>query len=116
MTVGKSGQQAYVELPNDVDKGTAISKLQNRKATGHDQIPAELIKEGGKEHKKVIYELSSKIWEEEIISHGWKYGIICQIQKKGDVITSDIYTAVTLLHMTYKILANILYVKLISYA
>jgi hypothetical protein len=42
--------------------------LKNRKETGHDQIPAELIKEGGKELKKVIYEFSSKIWEEEIIS------------------------------------------------
>jgi hypothetical protein len=35
----------------------AKSKLKNGKATGHDQIPAELIKEGGKELEKVIYEL-----------------------------------------------------------
>jgi hypothetical protein len=27
----------------------AISKLKNDKATGHDQIPVELIKVGGKE-------------------------------------------------------------------
>ena len=44
------------------------SRLENRKETGHDQIPAKLIKEGGKELKKVICELSSKIWEKEIIS------------------------------------------------
>jgi hypothetical protein len=30
----------------------AVSKLKNRKATGRDQIPASLIKEGGKELKK----------------------------------------------------------------
>jgi hypothetical protein len=41
-----------VELPNDVDTETAISKLKNK--TGHDQILAELIKEGGKPLKKVI--------------------------------------------------------------
>jgi len=39
----------------------AISKLKNGKATEHDQIAAELIKERGKELKKVIYELISKI-------------------------------------------------------
>jgi hypothetical protein len=44
-----------------------ISILKNIKEIGHDQIPAELIKEGRKELKKVIYEFSSKIWEEEII-------------------------------------------------
>jgi hypothetical protein len=43
----------------------AISKLKNGKATGHDQIPAELIEEGGKGLKKVIYELISNIWEAE---------------------------------------------------
>jgi hypothetical protein len=35
----------------------AISKLKNRKAIGHDQILDKLITEGGKELKKVIYEL-----------------------------------------------------------
>jgi hypothetical protein len=45
-----------------------ISRLENIKATGHDQIPAELIKEGGKELKKVIYKLSFKTGKEEIIS------------------------------------------------
>jgi hypothetical protein len=35
--------------------------MKNGKATGHGQILAELIKEGGKELKKVIYELIFKI-------------------------------------------------------
>jgi hypothetical protein len=46
-----------VEPPNNVAIEVAISKLINRKATGHNQIPARLIKESGKELKKVIYEL-----------------------------------------------------------
>jgi hypothetical protein len=37
--------------------------LKNGKATGHDQIPAKLIKDGGKDLMKVIYELMSKILE-----------------------------------------------------
>ena len=40
----------------------------------------------------------------------------CPIHKKGDMIVCDNYRAITLLCTTYKILANILYVKLIPYA
>ena len=35
--------------------------MKNGKATRQDQILAEMIKEGGKELEKVIYELISKI-------------------------------------------------------
>jgi hypothetical protein len=55
VTVEKSGRcactlknQPYVERPNDVDRGIAVSKLENGITTGHDQVPAELVKEGGK--------------------------------------------------------------------
>ena len=40
--------EPYVEPPNDVDIQMEISKFKNGKATGHNQIPAELIKKGGK--------------------------------------------------------------------
>jgi hypothetical protein len=80
-----------------------------------DQIPAELIKEGGTELKKVIYELILKIWAEEIILHEWKYGIICPNHEKGDTMICENYRAFTLLCTTYKILANILYSKLVPY-
>jgi len=42
--------------------------------------------------------------------NGWKYGIMCPIQKKGDVAMSNNYRAVILQHITYKILVNILYI------
>jgi len=91
----------------------AISKLKNGKAKVHDQMPAELITERGQELKKVI----SKIWEEETIPHEWKYDIICPIHKEGDEMMCDDYRVVTLLcTTTYKILANILYVKLVHFA
>jgi hypothetical protein len=55
------------ETPKDVDVEREISKFKNGKVTGHDKIPAELVKEGGKELRKFIYELISKVWKEEII-------------------------------------------------
>jgi len=61
----------------------------------------------GKELEKVIYELISKVREEEVIPHEWKYGIICPIRKKWDVIMCDYYREITMLYTSYKIVANI---------
>ena len=49
--------EPYVQPPHYVDTDMAISKFKNGKTNGHDQIPVEFITEGGKELKKVIYEL-----------------------------------------------------------
>jgi hypothetical protein len=83
--------ESYVEPPNDDDADIemAIRKLQNRKATGYVQIPGALIIVGGKELKKVIYKLISKILEKEIIPYERKCGTICPIDKKADVMIYD---------------------------
>jgi hypothetical protein len=52
--------EPYFEPPNEAGIEMAISKLKNWKETGHDQIQAKLIKEGGKELKKSINELTLK--------------------------------------------------------
>jgi hypothetical protein len=49
--------QKQVELPNDVDMEIEISKFKNGKEIGHDHNLAKMIKEGGKEPKKALYEL-----------------------------------------------------------
>ena len=41
---------------------------------------------------------------------------MCPIHKKGDVAVSNNYRVVTLQHITYKILVNVLYIKLVPYA
>jgi ketopantoate reductase len=86
------------------------------KTTGNDQTPTELIKEGGKGLKKVIYELISKIWEEEIIPHEWKCDILYAVHEKGEGMMCDNCRTVTLLCKMYKILENILYLKLVPFA
>jgi hypothetical protein len=75
----------------------AVRKLKNGKETGHDQVPAELIKDGGKQLILVIYVLMSKIWNEEVTPREWKYGIMYSVLKKWDVTMGDDYRAVTLL-------------------
>jgi len=46
--------EPYVEPTNDVDTEMAIRKLKNRKATGYDQIPTELIKEEEKGSRRLF--------------------------------------------------------------
>ena len=47
--------ELYDGTPNDGYTEMAVSIWKNGKATGHDQIQPELIKEGGRETMKVIY-------------------------------------------------------------
>ena len=46
----------------------------------------------------------------------WKYGIICPIHWKGDVMMCDNYRAVRLLLTRYRILSNNFCLKLAPYA
>jgi hypothetical protein len=54
--------EPYVEPPNGGDIEMAISNMKRGQTTGHDQLPVELINEGGKALKKGIYECISKMW------------------------------------------------------
>ena len=46
--------EPYVRPPKDVDVQTAISKLENGKVNGRDQIPAKLIRRGGKKSRRLF--------------------------------------------------------------
>jgi len=58
-------------------------ETQNTQAAGSDNIPAELIKQGGTELKTRIHKLIMKTWDEETLPTEWTEGIICPIYKKG---------------------------------
>jgi len=85
----------------------AINRLKNWKAAGSDGIPAELIKYGGLELHKTIYELCSRIWNEEIIPEEWNKAIVIPIHKKGDKMNCKNYRGISLLN-TVKVFSKIL--------
>jgi sorting nexin-29 len=53
-----------------------------------------------------------KIWKQEKISCEWSEGILCPIYKKGDRKQCNNYRGISLLNITYKILAILLYNRL----
>ena len=88
----------------------------NHKSPVIDQIPAELIKAGGRTIRCAIHKLIISIWNKEELPEEWKWSIIVPIHKKGDKTDCNNYRGIALLPTTYKILSNILLSRLIPYA
>jgi len=81
-----------------------------------DQIPAELIKAGGRTICSEIHKLISSVWNKEVLPEGWMESIIVPIYKKGDKTNCSNYRGKSLLSSTYKIVSNILLSRFIPYA
>ena len=88
----------------------------SHKSPGIDQIPAEMIKAGGRTICLEIHKLITSIWKKEKLPEEWKESIIIPIHKKGDKTDCSNYRGISLLPTTYKILSNILLLRLIPYA
>jgi hypothetical protein len=87
-----------------VDLG--IEKLKSHKSPGIDQIPAKLIKAGGRMICCEIHVLIISVLNQEELPEEWKQSIIVPTYKKGDKTDCSNYRGVSLLPTTYKILYN----------
>jgi len=82
--------------------------LKSHKSPGTDQIPAELIKAGGRTLRCESYKLTISIWNKEELPEERKESIIVPIYKKGDKTDCSNYRGISLLPTMYKILSNVL--------
>jgi hypothetical protein len=94
----------------------AIEKLKRHKSPGIDQIPANLIKAGGRIIRSEIHKLIISIWIKEELPEEWKESVIVPIYKKGDKTDCSKYRGMSILSTTYKILSNIILSRLTPYA
>jgi CO dehydrogenase/acetyl-CoA synthase beta subunit len=62
----------------------AIEKLKRHKSPGIDQIPAELIKAGGRTICSEIHKLINLICHKKELPEEWKESITVPIYRKGD--------------------------------
>jgi hypothetical protein len=92
-----------------------VAKLKKYKSLGSHQIPAELYQAGGEILVSVIHKLIISIWNKEDLPHQWKEFIIVTIHKTGDKTDCNNYHGIPLLSTSYKILSNILLLRLTSY-
>jgi len=105
--------EPLVPEPSASEVELAINKLKSHKSPGIDQIPAELIKAGGRTIYLENHKLVTSIWKKEKLPEEWKESIIVPIHKKGDKTDCNNYRGISLLPNTYKILSNILLSRLI---
>jgi len=99
--------EPLVPKPSASEVELAIDKLKSHKSPGIDQIPAQLIKAGGRRICLEIHKLIISIWKKEKLPEEWKESIIIPIHKKGDKTDCNNYRGISLLPVTYKILSNI---------
>jgi hypothetical protein len=110
--------EPLVPEPSDSEVEMATEKLKRHKSPGIDQIPAELIKAGGRTIGSEIHKLINSIWNKEELLEQWKESIIVPIYeyKEGDKTDCSNYRGISVLSTTYKILSNILLSRLTPYA
>uniref|UniRef100_W5MVX7 Reverse transcriptase domain-containing protein n=1 Tax=Lepisosteus oculatus TaxID=7918 RepID=W5MVX7_LEPOC len=89
---------------------TAINKMKSGKATGPDDIPAEVWKLLGTQGAAWLADLFNKITEEKAPPEMWQTSITVPIWKgKGDVNDCSNYRPIWLLCHTMKIFERVLY-------
>jgi hypothetical protein len=73
-----------------------------------------LYQAGGETLVSVIHKLITSIWNKEELPHQWKKSIIVPIHKTGDKTDCNNYRGISL-STSYKILSNILLLRLSPY-
>jgi hypothetical protein len=107
--------EPLVPEPSHVEVEIATGKLKSYKSPDTVWILAELIKAGGETLCSEKHKLICCIWNKEELPQQWKVSIILPIYEKGDKTDGNNYCGITLLSTAYKILSNILLVRLTPY-
>eukprot|EP00745_Piridium_sociabile_P025181 TRINITY_DN39889_c0_g1_i10.p1 TRINITY_DN39889_c0_g1~~TRINITY_DN39889_c0_g1_i10.p1 ORF type:complete len:335 (-),score=31.35 TRINITY_DN39889_c0_g1_i10:148-1152(-) len=93
----------------------AITKLKSGKASGIDEISAEMLKNCNNEIKHFLVKLFNVIFNKGIYPHMWSKAIIIPIYKKGNPENADNYRGVSLLSILSKCYTSILNARLYSW-
>ena len=108
--------ESLVKERSQEEMEKAICNLKINKASGEDDITAELIKNTSQELKTRLYALICKIWRDEKMPDDWKIGLIVPLFKKGDKMKCENYRGIMLLNVTYKILSSVVMERLKDYS
>jgi len=107
--------EQLLEAPSKNELETGLNMLKNGKAPGVDEIVSECLKKGGPCLLDQLLKLKNIIWEQEEIPESWRVSVLCPVFKKGDIMECENYREISLLNTTYKILSNILLIRINPY-
>ena len=86
----------------------ALRKLKNNKATGLDEITAELLKHGKKRVAQELIHLFNLLWHAEDVPEECRQGIIIPLPKKGCLSDCNNWRGITLLSVPGKAFCSII--------
>ena len=96
-----------LDPPSREELDKAISMLNRNKAPGIDNIPPELLKDGGNNIREWLLRICRLIWYKESTPDEWGKGIILPLPKKGDLSFCNNNRGITLLDIAGKVFSTI---------
>ncbi|PIK45030.1 hypothetical protein BSL78_18122 [Apostichopus japonicus] len=108
------GENSLNVLKAEVE--AAVHSLKPGKSPGVDNIPAELLKSGGKELTKALTALCQKIWEEKEWPNEWMKSLVIPLPKKGNLRRCQNYRTISLISHPSKIMLRVILNRLNSKA
>ena len=111
----KDGSQLNVEMTGEEIEGV-VQNMKNGKASGVDEVIAEVLKHGGDGMMMALVVLCRDVWGNERIPKDWMKGVIFPILKKGDKKYMGNYRVISLLSVVGKVFAAVLNHRVIKWA
>ena len=93
----------------------ALGSITRNKASGCDEIPAELFQILKDDAVKVLHSICQQIWKTQQWPQGWKRSVFILILKKGSAKECSNYHTIALISHTSKVMLKILQVRLQQY-
>ena len=93
----------------------AIGSITTSRASGGDEIPAELLQILKDDDVKVQHSICQKIWKTQQWPQDWKRSVFIPIPKKGDAKECSNYRTIELISHASKVMLKILQARLQQY-
>ncbi|CAH8492285.1 unnamed protein product [Dicrocoelium dendriticum] len=94
--------------PNEAEIRNVVQSLKRHKASGPDNLPPALFKDGGSVLISEILSLFTKVWTEEKVPSSWGESVIVPIHKKGSRDDCCNYRGISLISVASKIFVSVL--------
>ena len=106
-----------VDAPTVEEVQEAINQLRSGKYPGPDNIPAEILKDGGLPVTMRLHELITDCWAQEEVPQDWKDATIVTIfKKKGSHQDCNNYRGISLLSVVGKVMYRVTVNRLSDFA
>ena len=93
----------------------ALGSIIMNKASGGDEIPAELFQVLKDDALKVLHSICHQMWKTQQWPQDWKRSVFIPIQKKGKAKECSSYCTIALISHASKVMLKILQAKLQQY-